>query len=130
MSILRFAAIALLVTSPALAQRAAQPPPPGTTNDPFPTPIEATADVVRVKFTEFATLPDVGGEAARAMTMIDEPGTRRLFVSDMRGILYSVSYNGQTVTPYVDLRDAKWNVAVQAQGNERGFQSFAFHPQF
>jgi len=61
---------------------------------------------------------------------VDEPGTRRLFVSDMRGILYTVSSNGKTVTPYLDMRDAKWEVNVQSQGRERGFQSFAFHPQF
>ena len=41
--------------------------------------------------------------AARMMHMVDEPGTRRLFVSDMRGSLYSVSYDGKTVTPYLDL---------------------------
>jgi Glucose / Sorbosone dehydrogenase len=124
---------ALLIWLPASAQtpRPAPPPqPPGTTNDPFPAPITTTDDVVKVKFVEFASLPDVGTETARTMHMVDEPGTRRLFVSDMRGIIYSVSYNGQTVTPYLDLRDAKWNVGVQSQGRERGFQSFAFHPQF
>jgi hypothetical protein len=131
MSILRFALATLVIASPAVAQpRGQTPPPPGTTNDPFSTPISATADVIRVKFRDFVSLPDVGPEAARAMTMVDEPGTRRLFVSDMRGILYSVSYDGKVVTPYLDLRDAKWDVGVQAQGSERGFQSFAFHPQF
>jgi len=48
----------------------------------------------------------------------------------MRGMIYSVSYNGQSVTLYLDLREAKWNVNPQSQGSERGFQSFAFHPQF
>jgi hypothetical protein len=28
---------------------------------------------------------DVGGKAARMMLLVDEPGTRRLFVNDMRG---------------------------------------------
>jgi hypothetical protein len=126
----RIAVVALFIASPLLAQRGPQAPPPGTTNDPFPTPIPTAADVIRVKFTEFASLPDVGAEAARTMTMVDEPGTRRLFVSDMRGILYTVGYNGQSVNLYLDLRDAKWEVGVQSQGSERGFQSFAFHPQF
>lgn len=123
---------ALLLASPAFAQppRAAPTPPEGTTNDPFPTPIPTTDAVIKVKFVEFASIPDVGGEAARTMTMVDEPGTRRLFVSDMRGILYGVSYSGQAVTPYLDLREEKWGVGVQSQGRERGFQSFAFHPQF
>ena len=30
------------------------------------------------------------------MLLVDEPGTRRLFVNDMRGPLYSVSYDGKT----------------------------------
>ena len=34
------------------------------------------------------------------------------------------------MTPYLDLRDPKWGVAVQSQGRERGVQSFALHPQF
>ena len=64
------------------------------------------------------------------MLLVDEPGTRRLFVNDMRGPLYSVSYDGKTVTLYLDINAPDWGVSVQSQGNERGFQSFAFHPQF
>ena len=64
------------------------------------------------------------------MLLVDEPGTRRMFVNDMRGPLYSVSYDGKTVTPYLDINAPTWGVSVQSQGNERGFQSFAFHPQF
>ena len=30
----------------------------------------------------------------------------------------------------MDINDPKWGVGVQFQGRERGFQSFAFHPQF
>jgi hypothetical protein len=133
MSITRLLVALLLMAVPASAQppTGAPPvPPEGTTNDPFPTPIPATDGVVKVKFREFAVLPDVNGEAARTMCMVDEPGTKRLFVSDMRGILYAVGYDGKTVAQYLDLRDAKWNVNVQSQGRERGFQSFAFHPQF
>jgi glucose/arabinose dehydrogenase len=48
----------------------------------------------------------------------------------MRGLLYDLSANGRTVTPYLDLRDPKWGVSVQSTGRERGLQSFAFHPQF
>ena len=31
---------------------------------------------------------------------------------------------------YVDINAPNWGVSVQSQGRERGFQSFAFHPQF
>ena len=113
-------AVAVLFASPTLAQPI----------DPFPTPIPATDGVITVRFAEFASLPDVGTEAARMMLLVDEPGTRRLFVSDMRGILYTVSYDGKAVAPYLDLREAGWGVAVQSANFERGLQSVAFHPQF
>ena len=64
------------------------------------------------------------------MTLVEEPATRRLFVSDMRGLLYAVSADGRTVTPYLDLDDPKWGVGVQSRGRERGLQSFTLHPQF
>ena len=99
------------------------------TNDPFPQPIAATQDAVRVNFVEYATLPMTNG-APRMMLLTAEPGGRRLFVNDMRGPLYSIADGGKAVTLYVDINDPKWSVSVQSQGSERGFQSFAFHPQF
>jgi len=117
----RWLVLALAAASAALAQ---------SPTDPFPAPIPATEGVVRVRATEFASVPDVGGEAARMMLLVDEPGTRRLFVNDMRGPLYTVSYDGRTVTPYLDVNASTWGVRVQSMGRERGFQSFAIHPQF
>ena len=113
--------MALLLAVPALAQ---------TPTDPFPTPIAATDGVIRVGFVEFASIPDVDGEAARIMLLVDEPGTRRLFVNDMRGPLFTTSYDGRTVTPYLDINARNWGVGVKSSGRERGFQSFAIHPQF
>ena len=46
-----------------------------TTNDPFPTPINTTDGVVTLNFRAFATLPDVDGQPARMMLLVDEPGT-------------------------------------------------------
>jgi hypothetical protein len=104
---------------------------PGQTpQDPFPEPIPATDGVIRVGYTEFAALPDIAGVAPRMMLMLDEPGTRRLFVNDQRGPIYAVSYDGRSVALYVDASDPRWGVGVQSQGRERGIQSFAFHPQF
>jgi len=48
----------------------------------------------------------------------------------MRGLLYRISYDGRTVEPYLDLNASGWGMPVQSMGRERGFQSFAFHPQF
>ncbi|MCC7181336.1 MAG: PQQ-dependent sugar dehydrogenase [Acidobacteria bacterium] len=129
---------ALLATPAVFAQvpaapRPGQPPaplPPGQTDDPFPGPIPATEGVIRVNVAEFATLPDIEGVPARMMNLVDEPGTKRLFVNDMRGPLYSVSYDGKTVTLYLDVNAPVWGHAVQSTGRERGFQSFTFHPQF
>ena len=99
-------------------------------SEPFPAPIAAAEGIITVGIAEFASLPDVDGEAARMMHLVDEPGTRRLFVSDMRGLLYGISYDGRTVTPYLDLTAETWELSVEAGGSERGFQSFAFHPDF
>jgi hypothetical protein len=114
-------------------QAPGQPPaplPPGQTNDPFPGPIAATDGVIRINVEEFASLPDIDGVAARMMTLVDEAGTRRLFANDMRGPLYSVSYDGKAVALYLDVNAPAWGHPVQSSGRERGFQSFTFHPQF
>jgi glucose/arabinose dehydrogenase len=117
----------LLAASTAFAQTKGRP----VVADPFPTPIESSAGVIAVKFVEFAVIPDAaGGEAPRMMHLVDEPGTRTIFVSTMRGALYSVSYDGKRVVEYLDINAPSWNIGVQFQGSERGFQSFAFHPQF
>lgn len=117
-----FMTTAVLVTaSPLLAQ---------TTNDPFPAPIASSEGVIRVDFVEFASIPDIDGSPARMMRLVDEPGTGRIFVNDMRGPIYTVSYDGRTVMEYVNIDDPGWEVAVQARSRETGFQSFAFHPQF
>jgi glucose/arabinose dehydrogenase len=111
-----------LCAAPAIAQQS---------SNPFPTPIEATAGIISVNFSEFATIPDAaGGEAPRMMHLIDEAGSKRLFVSTMRGPIFSVSYDGKTVAEYVDVNAANWKIGVQSQGSERGLQSIAFHPQF
>src|SRR5688500_5336853 len=130
------ALLAVLIATAAKPSPAQQPPapqaplPPGQTNNPFPQPITAGEGVIVVTLREFASLPDLSGGAARAMTLVDEPATGRLFVTDMRGVLYVVSADGKTVAPYLDLRDSKWAIAVQAQGRELGVQSFALRPQF
>jgi hypothetical protein len=61
---------------------------------------------------------------------MQEPATARLFVNDMHGPLYVVGEDGKGLTPYLDLSEEKWALRIHAYGPERGFQSFAFHPQF
>jgi glucose/arabinose dehydrogenase len=99
------------------------------TNDPFPQPIGAGTAPIVVAYREFATVPGTGQAAPRLMHLLDEPGTRRLFVSDQVGPIHTVSYDGR-VAQYVDTNDQRWGFGIQSQGRERGLQSFAFHPQF
>ena len=123
---------ALFMGSAVFAQQPQQQPaplPPGQTIDPFPQPIESRQGVITVGVREFASVPDIEGVAARMMNLVNEPGTKRLFVNDMRGPLYSVSYDGK-VALYLDINAAALGVRVQSMGRERGFQNFAFHPQF
>jgi len=98
-------------------------------NNPFATPIEAEEDIINVNVAEFASLPDIDGEAARMMQLVDEPGTGQLFVNDMTGVIYSVSYDGSRVTRYIDVDDYGVD-AWYSTFREGGMQSFAFHPQF
>ena len=126
LTILRCGVAVLLLAACTSAQSQT---PSNTTNDPFPQPIPASDGAIQVRFVEFATLPE-SGAPARMMLLTGEPSGRRLFVNDMRGTLYAIADDGKTVVPFVDINDPKWGVGVQAQGNERGFQSFAFHPQY
>ena len=112
-----------LSTSAAIAQT--------LSTDPFPTPIESTADVIAVNFIEYARIPnDDAGFAPRLMHMVTELGSGRRFVSAMTGELYGMNADGSNVTLYVNINAPQWQVQVISAGSERGVQSFAFHPQF
>ena len=74
-----------------------------------------------VGFQEFASLPDIDGRPARPMLLIDEPGSGRLFANDMRGPLYTVTYDG-SVALYLDVNAPRWGVPVESSGRERGMQ--------
>ena len=121
MTTFRFSISVLLVSTCAFGQG---------TSDPYPRPLGDGQAPIVVSFAEFATLPDIDGVPARIMKLVDEPGTGRLFANDMRGPLYSIDYEGRSVTAYVDTNDARWGVPVESGGREVGMQSFAFHPQF
>jgi hypothetical protein len=101
-----------------------------TTKNPFPEPINATSDIILVKSVDFAQIPFVGKEAPRLMLLLNEPGTHRLFVNTMRGVIYSVSYDGRTVKEYIDINSPHWGIDVHFSSHDSGFQSFAFHPEF
>lgn len=97
--------------------------------NPFPAPIEATEGVIVVGYSDFAVLPNSDGRVPRPMLMVEEPVSGRFFVNDMRGPLLTVTGTGE-VRVYLDLDDPRWGRPVEDSGRERGFQSFAVHPQF
>lgn len=101
-----------------------------TSNDPFDIPIPPSEGGIVVDVVEFASLPHVDGSAARTMHLVDDPSAEHLFVSDMRGFFYRISGDGKLVTLYLDLRPSARGVHVESASRERGFQSFAVHPQF
>lgn len=109
-----------LLTTPLFAQ---------TTNNPFSSPIEANEDIITLTYKEFATLPDIDGEAALAMDLESEPEGKRYFVNDLHGLLYTVKEGGE-VTEFLDLSDSKWNVDLRWTVLERGFTGLALHPEF
>jgi glucose/arabinose dehydrogenase/mono/diheme cytochrome c family protein len=55
------------------------------------------------------------------------PGTKKLFVMDLRGKLYYL--NGNTPEVYMDMAELKPNF-INKPGLATGFGSFAFHPEF
>lgn len=114
----------------AAALAAATPLAAQVTSDPFPQPIADRWAPLVVDYTEFARVPGVGGEPPLMTNLTAEPATRRIFVNDMNGPIHSISYDGRTVLEYVDTDDPRWGHRVQTQGQERGLQSFAFHPEF
>ena len=111
---------ALLAATPVHAQMS---------NDPFETPLSANGNVIRVDYEEFAEIPDRGGETSRMMQLQDEPVSGRMLLNGMRGPIYTVGYDG-SIAMYLDISAPEWGVAVESGGRERGFQSFALHPQF
>ncbi len=79
-----------------------------------------------VDLESFATLPASASQPPRVNVLRSAPDGR-IFVNDQRGYLYTVSADGAVVTQYLYLADY---VPLLQDNGERGFQSFAFHPDF
>lgn len=77
-----------------------------------------------VDLEKFATIPNSAGAYPR-INVLRADANGRIYVNDQRGYLYTVSADGATVTQYLDLNAY---TSVLNDNGERGFQSFAFHP--
>ena len=79
-----------------------------------------------VDLESFAALPNTSNAPARANVLRPAPAGR-IFVNDPRGYLYLLGAGGITVTQCLNL--PSYGPVLNDNG-ERGFQSFAFHPDF
>ncbi|TWU59002.1 Quinoprotein glucose dehydrogenase B precursor [Rubripirellula tenax] len=86
----------------------------------------ATA-AVTARIETYATIP---GGNARMNTMTSDPAGR-LFVNEQNGGLFTVDRATRNVSTYLNLADSTQypQIGLTSSG-ERGFQSFAFHPDF
>ncbi len=80
-----------------------------------------------VDLQPFATLPNSGGNLPARASVLTSAPDGRTFANDQRGLLYLLGADGASVTLYL-------NVAARTpllnDNGERGFHSFAFHPDF
>lgn len=95
--------------------------------DRFPATVPVSNLIVGIQ--DFATLPDASNNLpARANLLLRDP-LGRLVANDQLGPMYLIDDNGANVNEYLDLRDYS-DIALIDEPGERGFQGFAFHPDF
>ena len=67
---------------------------------------------------------------ARIQYLKPVPGSTRLALSDLRGILYMMDADGSALAEYLDLRDESVGLKTDWTPSEMGLLGFAFHPEF
>jgi cytochrome c2 len=97
--------------------------------NPIPEPIQVSNLTVGLQLlTQIPASSDSNKTPLARITKLDvQPGTKNLFVLDLRGKLYSL-HNNQPVV-YMDLAKLKPKFTSEP-GLATGFGSFAFHPEF
>jgi hypothetical protein len=81
-----------------------------------------------VSLQPVAVIPDSTPAAPARISVVTQDPSGRLLANDQRGPLYSFSESNGAVSKYLDLRDYPELAIVSTP--EKGFQSFAFHPDF
>lgn len=98
------------------------------TNNPLP---NVPFGTLSAEVDEFAVIPNSPGTSSRPRLNLLTPGPNGLlFVNDMRGPLYSLTTSGTNVAQYINVDNFAGLPAVDDAGGEKGFTSFAFHPNF
>ena len=96
--------------------------------DPIPGSIQPSGLVAGISLVTGMPVSTTGTEIKTRITKLDYiPGTERVFIVDLRGILYELKDNQPLV--YMDMRQQK-PLFIDAPGLATGFGSFAFHPEF
>ena len=127
-AILAFAA-ALAAASPTAGSIQA-PPLERPARNLFKEGVAATTDPVLVHVAELAVLPDADGMPASVQRLVDVPSVGRLFVGTERGMLYAVSYDGVTVSPFLDIARLVEMPPKRPRSGRGELGGIAFHPQF
>ena len=115
--------VATMVATCAAAQQ--------VTLDPYPTPINTTEGVIAVNYREFAAIPDINGEAARADALRRRAGHQAPVRQrhDRGALQHQLRRQDRDAVSRHQRREVGQS-ASSRKAAERGFQSFAFHPQF
>lgn len=92
----------------------------------YPSPIPISS--LRVGIRDVARIPNSSGSTLPRMSVATRDPLGRLVVNDQRGPMYTVDVDSGAVSEYFDIRDYAGTNLVA--GGERGFQGFAFHPDF
>lgn len=96
-------------------------------SDPIEDTLQFTPLIAELTFLAQVPASSESSPLARINKIACETGNGRLFINDLRGILYEVRKNN--IVPYMSLKDLEPNF-IDEPGLGTGFGSFAFHPNF
>ncbi len=93
------------------------------------------ADFVELPITGDGTTNLVSGELARGSIMRPEPGSQRLFVTDLNGLLYILNKQTKQLTQYLDFDGTGSHRGLfpkftSAQGFAAGLMNMVFDPNY
>lgn len=88
-------------------------------------------DFIRAPKTEDNSDEAANAAYARIQYLLPaNDGSGRLFLNDIRGLLYVSDESGSVPRVYLDIRSAGVGFDASMYPNEAGFMGFAFHPEF
>lgn len=100
---------------------------PNALKNPIPDSIQMSDMVVGVEFVTQIPFSSEENPRTRIAKLDFQPNTDKLFMLDLRGILYDLHNNKARV--YLDIAKKK-PLFINKPGLATGFGSFAFHPEF